>query len=316
MPQNPFRDPIIPSPEPSPRLNGYGGPLGGSGGQYAQLAINPKAYNPAALDYPPMSPYDDDKFQIPAPAVVGAAATASPPRRRYSDPFSDPFEHDLLLHVDPRSETPDGMIFMAPPPTPVRRQFPGRENASQTSLLPPGRYSPDNSSMSTLPTGRYSPDGSSLAPSTNTNLTSSPLLTPLQRTASPPPIHKGWEEIKLDDTDYLSDNSMVPKPLFTPSAVTRKPLPTPKPKRSEPALSGAGQMLLSGQGLPLTVKRSDIGTGAKKQDRGLGLEVPSMSMVYGSPGPTIDEFSDDPSVHRKRSGELLFADPQFVGRRF
>lgn len=291
---NPFRDPIIPEPLPSPRLNGYGGPVGDARGEYAQLSINPYAYNPAAKEYPPMSPY--------GPAPVDRATS-----NRYSDPFTDPFEHDLLLNVDVRSETPDSILVLAPPPTPRSPRFPGRyspENpaasSSQTSLAPPGRYtpSPENSSSSSLTNGRYTPENSSLAPSSNTALTSSPLTAP-ERAASPPPVHKGWEEIKLEDP------VMVPKPLSVVSQVPRKPMPT----RPTPALAGAGQMLLSGQGLPLTVKKKDV-------DRDLGLEVLSMSQVYGSPGPAIDEHNPNASVQRKRSGELLFADPQLIGREF
>ena len=62
------------------------------------------------------------------------------------------------------------------------------------------------------------------------------------------------------------------------------------------------------------MKKKEVGSGpAQANDRGLGLEVPSM---FGSPGPVIDEFSHDPEVKRKRSGESLFADPQYMGRRY
>ena len=49
--------------------------------------------------------------------------------------------------------------------------------------------------------------------------------------------------------------------------------------------------------------------------QGLGLEVPSL---YSSPGPSVDGVDrlHDESVARKRSGELLFADPRHIGHQF
>jgi hypothetical protein len=114
------------------------------------------------------------------------------------------------------------------------------------------------------------------------------------------------------------DSAMVPAPLNVNITANTASLPAtqvqrkPLPQRQHPALAGAGALLLSGHGLPLTIKSSS--DEKDKHNPGLGLEVPSMSSVYGS--PTIDEYSDDPRVRLKRSNELLFADPKLVGRSF
>jgi hypothetical protein len=103
---------------------------------------------------------------------------------------------------------------------------------------------------------------------------------------------------------------MAPPPLNISEQVQRKPLP----KRQEPALAGAGQLLLSGQGLPLTVKPSSFN---RKNSKGLGLEVPPMGTVYGSRlSPGGDERSPDHRVVEKRSAELLFARESLIGKSF
>ncbi|KAF2116411.1 hypothetical protein BDV96DRAFT_52056 [Lophiotrema nucula] len=285
-PQNPFRDPIIPSPSLSPvfsgRLSSYGG-LSSSNpkGNYAALAINPYQYNPintAADDYPPMSPYGQ-----PAPTLPPVQERAS---ERWSDPSSDPFEHDLLLTMVPRSETPDSiMMQVAPPSTPRRspRATPSPEHAARLAPTAAGRYSPDN--------GRLTPDSNNLTnasssrPSYEEAVTPPQITTP-QRAVSPPPIHKGWDEIKLDDNydPYNSSNyntpslrGLTPSPSLIPAPLT----PHPRSTRS-----GA----LSGFGLPLTVKKKGSGLFKNRKNNastdGLGLEGPS---IYGSPGPSVTQ---------------------------
>jgi hypothetical protein len=46
------------------------------------------------------------------------------------------------------------------------------------------------------------------------------------------------------------------------------------------------------------------------------LEVPRNQHLSPSPTPTAADFSDDPVVQRKRSGEMMFADPSLLGRQF
>lgn len=285
-----------------------------------------------------MSPYDS--------VIISNNLPKKPERisERYSDPFADPFEHDLLLNV--RSETPDSIVVSAvppstprsprcndhysplggnsglnslvPPPTPLAPRFPGcnHHGPSAATLSPnvdrfltPTSESPANTSLS--PT-RYMPlNTSKSSPALNSSIGNtawSVVPTPPKRAASPPPVHKGWDDIKHDNV------VPVTKPLNV--GLQKKPLP----QRRQPPLAGAGQILMSGGGLPITLKHSQIPSDAShatlKMDRGLGLEVPSPSLMFGSPGPTISEYSPDPTLQRQRSSEMLFADPHLVGRSF
>jgi hypothetical protein len=310
---NPFLDPVAPGLQPSSHVGG--GSVNKEMEEYVSLAINPYAFNPHAVQYPPMSPY----------VTAFPAATASRNSDRYSDPFSDPFEHDLLLNVDMRSETPDSIhLVTAPPPTPRSPSAQARytpepavvsnNNLQPIARVPVGsRYSPDERSYTPdslapprgfTPDGRYTPTPE-LSSGLST-LNNSPVIGPLQ-TATAIPMHKGWDDI-------TSNNQLtMPPPLNLAQPMKKKPIPL----RRKPTLAGAGQILLQGPGLPLIVKRKEVGTGMHGQNdstgSGFGLEVPSM---YGSPGPTINDFGGDLDSQRKRSGELMFADPQLVGRQF
>jgi hypothetical protein len=127
-----------------------------------------------------------------------------------------------------------------------------------------------------------------------------------QRTlVQPPPAHVGpkptenntWDNNRTDHPDD------IPRPLFP-----KKPLPL----RRQPTLAGPGQTLLASTGLPLTIKRKPMGNDSVS---GV-LDVPRNQYLSPSPSPSQADFSDDPSVQRKRSGEMQFADPSLVGRQF
>jgi hypothetical protein len=75
--------------------------------KFCSPAINAHTVNPHAIQYPPMSHYVTD---FPA-------ATASRNSDRYNGPSSDPFENDLLLEVESRSETPESDHFVTGPST-------------------------------------------------------------------------------------------------------------------------------------------------------------------------------------------------------
>ena len=317
--QNPFRDPIVSVTKPSPRTE-YA--------ELAALAIRPYAQNPAASDYPPMSPYGSVMSE---------------------DPFADPFEHDnadLLLNVDIGTETEDSIVVVATPhtqhsplaerhehhvasptlgdnsqyepPAPCASHFPGRD--SRCNSLIPGHYSlesryvPDrHMSMSVPPveplrklnpsfssstpsllmssqSGRATPHSyASTGASSRTTVTPEPITAP-PRAASPPPTSRGWSDI-MDE--YLP----IPEPLSM--ATTRKPVPL----RRQPTLSGPGQILMA---TPLIIK--------KKPVAGATLAVPPSP--YGPMPSKTETMSDDLTVQRKRSGELLFADPHLIGRPF
>lgn len=248
-------------------------PMNRAAMEYADLLHNPFSdpivppTNPAANAYPPMSPYGAPPMRIPSPVQNRES--------RYSDPFADPFEHDLLLNVDMKTATSDSIVVLAPPPTSHDR-FPDRESNSSVipgRMAPDGRYTPDHHA----PSGRGTPEGS---------------FNPYGGFGQP--------------MTTSAKDSIVPAPL----SMARKPVPANAQTRREPTLAGPGQMLLSSGGLPLTIKKKPLGSGAESGQ----LEVPKD--MYASPGTDATDFSDDAGVQRKRSGELLFADPHLIGQKF
>ncbi|KAF2020842.1 hypothetical protein BU24DRAFT_9650 [Aaosphaeria arxii CBS 175.79] len=299
LPQNPFREPIIPSPEPSPGFNGSGGPAGNIQGQYSDLAVNP--FN-AAADYPPLSPYGPPAHRFPREPVRASD--------RYSDPFSDPFEHDLLLNV--RSETPDSIVMLAAAPTssprsprsprysdrhppeknvygnylavapPTSPAAPHHRGASSLSYSRSNAQSPDSFSYASYAAGRYTPEHLSSSPnhSTNTSFNSSILRTP-HAAVSPSPTHKGWDDIKLDQ-------SLIPKPLNLTSG--QRPLS----QRRQPPLAGNGQTLLS------------------KFGRAMGIDGSYFSKAQNPPAPAVNGPNANPTLHKQQSEE--WADPSLIGR--
>ncbi|KAK7179621.1 short-chain dehydrogenase/reductase, partial [Paraphaeosphaeria sporulosa] len=304
--QNPFRDPEEPKPVANPP------PMGGT--VKGPLTINPYAFNafnntPAAREYPPMSPYGLARAANRSSSPVRARAS-----ERQSDPFADPFEHDLILNVDMRTATESSITVLAPPPTPRSGgQAPSRgPSPNPYEFRPPpapfGSHFPgrDSDSDSLIPepltlSGRNTPEG---------RQSPMPRESPdSQRTlVQPPPAHVGpapnadnnWGNKGINHPDWSNPDD-VPRPLFP-----KKPLPL----RRQPTLAGPGQTLLASTGLPLTIKRKPMGNDSVS---GV-LDVPRNQHLSPSPSPSQTDFSDDPTVQRKRSGEMMFADPALVGR--
>ncbi|KAL5417847.1 hypothetical protein PMIN03_001337 [Paraphaeosphaeria minitans] len=304
--QNPFREPQ--EPKPVANRPAMGGTVKGP------LTVNPYAFNVfnntlAAREYPPMSPY----------GPAGAANRSSSPVRaraseRHSDPFADPFEHDLILNVDMRTATESSITVLALPPTPRS----GRQTPSRGPSPNPYEFCPPPAPFGSHFPGRDS-DSDSLIPEP---LTLSGGNTPERRQSPmprespdsqrtlvrPPPAHVGpapgadnnWGNKGINHPD-LSNPNDVPRPLFP-----KKPLPL----RLQPTLAGPGQTLLASTGLPLTIKRKPMGNGSIS---GV-LDVPRNHHLSPSMSPSQADFSDDPTVQRKRSGEIMFADPALVGR--
>jgi hypothetical protein len=326
--QTPFADPIVTKATPKTE---YAATPPTDFAELSALHIKPFAYNPAAADYPPLSPYG-----------------SGPPSE--IDPFADPFEHDntdLLLNVDVGQETEDSIVVVATPhtphspfaerrvmsptvgghyepPAPCASHFPGRD--SRCNSLIPGehspqrRYMPDRHMSMSFPRPPATPLGimnpslssstpsllmgppaknnssntvASAVPSSRTTVTPEPIAAP-PRAASPPPVSRGW-------SDIMKEPEAIPAPLSIQTATTRKPVPVRlASSRPSPALSGPGQHLVA---TPLIIK--------KKPVAGANLAVPPSS--YHMPSKT-DTMSDDLMVQRKRSGELLFADPRHIGR--
>ena len=279
----------------------------GKGG-YSQMTVNPYAYlNIAASMYPPVSPYGYSPTK--------GSSTAYKVRRQTvdSDPFADPFEHDLLLQVDERNRTSDSVTIFAPSPNlmsphtpraPVGPKLPIRQpngKASARSLLSPvaAKYMHKAQEVKIPRKSIASPVLVQVGASRSNR--PSPVIKPF---SPPPPAPEplGWENIKR-----LSDKRSTPAPFnFASPAVTKNPIPSSH-TRMKPSLTGAGQALLAGNGLPLTV------TIPHRYNKSIGLEVPKMHCSSG----LENEFqSSDPAVREKRSGELRFADPALIGKEF
>ncbi|KAF1363188.1 hypothetical protein EJ07DRAFT_173897 [Lizonia empirigonia] len=312
---NPFSDHIIPSPTFAPfssddiRRPELKRPqsMGDERGEYSQMPVNPYAYlNTAASMYPPISPYG-------RPPTEGPSATHDTRRQTMdSDPFADPFEHDLLLQVDERNRTSDSVTIFAPSPnlksprtprTPVGSKLPVKQPNGMTSarsLLSPvaAKYMHKAQEVKIL--------RKSIASPILVQVGRSPVIRPF----SPPqaaPEHLGWEDIKRHSEKRFSDERSVPAPLkFTPPCIKKKPAPSLH-TRTKPSLTGEGQPLLAGTGLPLAVKIPQM------YNKRVGLDVPR---VHGNPDLAQEDMSSDPVVREKRSRELRFADPALVGKEF
>lgn len=306
---NPFSDHVIPSPTFAPfspddirRPELKRSPnLQDLRGQYSPISTDSYAYlNTAASMYPPVSPYGLPSAQGPSPYSTGRQSVDS-------DPFSDPFEHDVLLHIDERNRTSDSVTIFAPSPnlmpprtprTPVGPKLPIKHANGMTSarsLLSPvaAKYIKEAQKVKI-------PRKSVASPVLVQVGRSSPVIKPF----SPPPAapeHRGWDDIKRQSEKHFSDEQSVPAPLkFASPVIKRKPVSISH-TQAQPSLPGAGQNTLAGSILPLAVNIP------KMHNKNVGLEVP---------GTAPDAVSEDPIVREKRSRELRFADPTLIGKEF
>ncbi|KAF3051755.1 hypothetical protein E8E11_009576 [Didymella keratinophila] len=295
---NPFSDHVIPSPTFAPFSPGD--------------IRRPELKTPRTVDdgrasmYPPVSPYGYLSNPWPSSGNDTRRQTID------SDPFADPFEHDLLLHVDEQNRTSDSVTIFAPSPnlktprtprTPVGPKLPVRQPNGMTSarsLLSPvaAKYLHKAHEVK-IPR-------KSVASPVLVQVGRSPVIKPF----SPPPAAPeplGWDDIKRNSEKHFSDEQSVPAPLRFASPVMKKnPVPASH-MRTKPSLTGAGHTLLAGNGLPLTVRIPH------RYSKSVGLDVPKM---HGRPDPAHEDLSSDPVVREKRSRELRFADPALIGKDF
>jgi hypothetical protein len=262
----------------------------------------------------------------------------------YTNLASNPFqeEEDIILDIEPGTETPDSLVVLAVPPptprTPLHHRSPAAHSLSTPESTPPQGYSPPQpevfNAVAVAAPRRHDINIESFS------------------TTGPTPIHKGWDEVKAGfDTQTTVLHKKLPSTMLAhspppdsvldedwtsisfpspdlPPALPPKPLKIAAKKPPnlsvKPVGHGAGQsLLLSGVGLPLTIRHDDTDSRSSSQrlERGLGLEIPPMGKVYGRNGvfsPTLvdDEWNPDPVVQMKRSGELGFARRSLIGRPF
>lgn len=312
---NPFSDHVIPSPTFAPfSPNDIRRPelktphnVDDGRGEYSQMSVNPYAYlNTSASMYQPVSPYGRPSTQGPSSAYNTRRQTVD------SDPFADPFEHDLLLHVDEQNRTSDSVTIFAPSPNLMSPRTPRTPVGPKLSVRQPNGMASAGSLLSPV-AAKYLHKAQevkiprkSVASPVLVQVGRSPVIKPF----SPPPAAPeplGWDDIKRNSKKHFSDEQSVPAPLkFASSVIKKKPVPTSH-TRMKPSLTGAGQALLAGNGLPLTVKIPH------RYSKSVGLDVPR---VHGRSGPAHEELSSDPVVREKRSRELRFADPALIGKEF
>ncbi|KAH6845895.1 hypothetical protein BKA58DRAFT_326911 [Alternaria rosae] len=197
------------------------------------------------------------------------------------DPLPDPIEHDLLLPVDVRSETPDSVMVYAPAPisrAPLRPNLPTILSEDETSMASLPSIAAAKSLSATQPrsTGSilfstYKDDQYAYTPLTPNNIPSPPhseradsektitQSTYFVQPSSPTPTitsvprNKGWEEIKRTSNGSSSlMSSRPPTPpwhQFTPPRPNLTP-PPPLKKRSliqlrrKTPLAGHGQLMV------------------------------------------------------------------------
>ncbi|KAF1930099.1 uncharacterized protein M421DRAFT_3853 [Didymella exigua CBS 183.55] len=312
---DPFNDYVIPSPIFAPfspddiRRPELRTPrnVEGERGQYLQMAVNPYAYlNTPASMYPPVSPYERSSTQGPLLANDARRQTID------SDPFADPFEHDLLLHVNEQDRTSDSVTIFAPSPNLVTPRTPRTPVGPKLPVRQPNSMTSAKSLLSPV-AAKYLHEAQEVKIPQKS--VASPVLVQVGRYSvikpfSPPPTAPeplGWDDIKHDSEKHFSDEQSIPAPLKFASPVIRKK-PVPKSHaRTKPSLIGAGQILLAGNGLPLTVKIPH------RYSKSVGLDVPR---AHVRPDPAHEELSRDPIVREKRSRELRFADPALIGKEF
>ncbi|KAJ4359100.1 hypothetical protein N0V95_002494 [Ascochyta clinopodiicola] len=312
---NPFSDHVIPSPTFAPfspddiRRPDLKRPQSTSDGRgdYSQMPVNPYAYlNTAASMYPPISPYGRPPTQGPSPTFDTRRRTMD------SDPFADPFEHDLLLQVDERNRTSDSVTIFAPSPNLTSPRIPRTPVGPKLPVRQPDGVTPAKSLLSPVAAKYFHKAQQVKIPRKSI---ASPILvqvgrSPVIKPFSPPPAAPeplGWEDFKRHSDKHFSDEQSVPAPLkFSSQVIKKKPVPSSH-TRTKPSLTGVGQALLASNGLPLTVKIPHM------YNKSVGLTVPRS---HGDPGSANEDVSSDPVVREKRSRELRFADPALIGKEF
>jgi hypothetical protein len=231
--------------------------------EIASMAYNHTIYSDTAtLQYQPLAPYGLHSNHC-LPCVRETT---------YSESVRDPFEHDLLLQVDSRTEIQDCATVYAPMPAsdqiartaafdkvPLNNPWASSmlgPNASQRTARPDSRQS-GNAVVSPNTTIVASERGS---PAYDKH-TSATYITPCQHegTASPPlgAVHRGWDDIKR----YSADKVVPPITSLSPPLghlnsppITKKSLPQLRRKELVPAKS-KGQLLANTE-LALNVKNS------------------------------------------------------------
>jgi hypothetical protein len=315
-----------PSLAPNPVMNDIRSPNRSSIlGEIASMAYNPNVNSHTTTSrYQALSPY-------------GLHSSHSLPCVRettYTESIRDPFEHDLLLQVDTRTETPDFVTVYAPSTTsiqPAQKVLPIKvlsNNPWASSLLNP------HTSQSTPRLNSWQADDTAISPVTTIveserfslaydNRTSTTFIAPSQKQTdntitpiSPPlgAIHRGWDDIKRYSADKVvptESNLSPPLGYKTSSPIKKKSLP--QLRRKELASVSSRESILSHARLPLAVKIPFA------HNKSSSAETPKMSQLMAK-GRNDDNMKSQDSTfshsvqslasmmhHKKKDGDMEFS---------
>ncbi|CAN9252161.1 unnamed protein product [Alternaria alternata] len=328
-----FHDHVIPSPTLSPMVNGCSlrrSHARSSRGSSVRSQRSLRGFHAC----PPTSPSSTNH---PSGLRGPRRSLSSIKEGHVDDPFVDAIEHDLLLPVDVRTETPDSVMVYAPVPrTPMRSALSTILSDDQTSTA----SLPSIAAAKSLAGAQPRSTGSILFPTSKNDQYSYasfvynntlPLSHPdrpnsdqttaqkrcsfFSSSRSPQPTsvprNKGWEEIKRTSNGTSSLHSPLPTPPLHSFALPRPNLSPPPPlkKRSliqlrrKTPLTGTGQLMVStrnpypASSTPSAVKASFMFNSNKS------FEGPRMSLL--AKVNSMGDMRDEAASPKKRKGKGL-----------
>ncbi|CAN9128934.1 unnamed protein product [Alternaria sp. RS040] len=328
-----FHDHVIPSPTLSPMINGCSlrrSHARSSRGSSVRSQKSLRGFRAC----PPTSPSSTNH---PSGLRGPRRSLSSIQEGHVDDPFVDAIEHDLLLPVDVRTETPDSVMVYAPVPrTPMRSALSTILSDDQTSTA----SLPSIAAAKSLSGAQPRSTGSILFPTSKNDQYSYASLVynntlPLshpdrpdsdQTTAqkrcsffsssrSPQPTsvprNKGWEEIKRTSNGTSSLHSPLPTPPLHSFAPPRPNLSPPPPlkKRSliqlrrKTPLTGTGQLMVSTRNpYPASCTPSAVNTNFMFNSN-KSFEGPRMSLL--AKVNSMGDIKDEAASPKKRKGKGL-----------
>jgi hypothetical protein len=317
---NTLRDNTCPSPALNPVMSDAISPSRSSIlGEIASMAYNHNVCSDATTPRcQPLLPY-------------GSHPKHSLPRVRettYSESVRDPFEHDLLLQVDPRLETQDSMTVYAPTTASVQAATTAAPiKAPSNNPWASSMLDPHTSPSTYRPDSRQSRDAT-MSPNTTIvaseryslvydKHTSTTYITPSQaeRTVSPPlcAVHRGWDDIKRYSADKVvpSIKSYSPQLGYMSSPPIKK-VSLPQLRRKELTLASSRDSLLANTRLSLNVKVpfSQFKSSSDETSKLSQLVARGRNDDARSPDSAFSQSVQSLALlmqHRKKSGDMEFA---------
>jgi hypothetical protein len=234
--------------------------------EITSMAYNPNVYTDTpAVHYQSLSPYGFHHNRS-LPCVRETS---------YTESIRDPFEHDLILQVDARTETPESVTIYAPPtasnqttyattPIKVLSKNPWASsmlspNIAQDPSRPDSRHSDEtiiSPNATIVASERYSLAYDDQSSTTYIAPSQKQMDNTIPRVSTPfVAVHRGWDDIKR-----FSVEKVVPSPpSLSPPLRYMSPPPTkkrslPQIRRKELVLASSGEGMLSNARLSSMVK--------------------------------------------------------------